>query len=184
MKRSFFGVPDKPVSAPTVKEYFQILEDTLTGRFLPSFQNRPKRRVILAPKFYYFDLGIANFLLKRGKIEMGSDNMGNAFEHFIYQEIYAHSNYSGLEYPLYYWRTASQIEVDFILADHEVAIEVKSTKNATPRHAKGLLSFAEEYLVKKLILVTNDPFPRQMGAVMVLPWNLFLQKLWEREIIV
>jgi len=172
------------VSAPTVKEYFQILEDTLTGRFLPSFQNRPKRRVILAPKFYYFDLGIANFLLKRGKIEMGSDNMGNAFEHFIYQEIYAHSNYSGLEYPLYYWRTASQIEVDFILADHEVAIEVKSTKNATPRHAKGLLSFAEEYLVKKLILVTNDPFPRQMGAVMVLPWNLFLQKLWEREIIV
>lgn len=172
------------VSAPTVKEYFQILEDTLTGRFLPSFQNRPKRRVILAPKFYYFDLGIANYLLKRGKIEMGSDNMGNAFEHFIYLEIYAHSNYSGLEYPLYYWRTASQIEVDFILADHEVAIEVKSTKNATPRHAKGLLSFAEEYLVKKLILVTNDPFPRQMGAVMVLPWNLFLQKLWEREIIV
>jgi predicted AAA+ superfamily ATPase len=171
------------VSAPTVKEYFQILEDTLTGRFLPSFQNRPRRRVILAPKFYYFDLGIANFLLKRGKIEMGSDNMGNAFEHFIYQEIYAHSNYSGLEYPLYYWRTASQIEVDFILADHEVAIEVKSTKNATPRHAKGLLSFAEEYLVKKLILVTNDPFPRQMGAVMVLPWNLFLQKLWEQEII-
>ncbi len=171
------------VSAPTVKEYFQILEDTLTGRFLPSFQNRPKRRVILAPKFYYFDLGIANYLLKRGKIEMGSDNMGNAFEHFIYQEIYAHSNYSGLEYPLYYWRTASQIEVDFILADHEVAIEVKSTQNATPRHAKGLLSFAEEYLVKKLILVTNDPFPRQMGAVMVLPWNLFLQKLWEQEII-
>lgn len=171
------------VSAPTVKEYFQILEDTLTGRFLPSFQNRPKRRVILAPKFYYFDLGIANYLLKRGKIEMGSDNMGNAFEHFIYQEIYAHSIYSGLEYPLYYWRTASQIEVDFILADHEVAIEVKSTQNATPRHAKGLLSFAEEYLVKKLILVTNDPFPRQMGAVMVLPWNLFLQKLWEQEII-
>jgi len=171
------------ISAPTVKEYFQILEDTLTGRFLPSFQKRPKRRVILAPKFYYFDLGIANYLLKRGKIEMGGDNIGNVFEHFIYQEIYAHSNYSRLEYPIYYWRTASQIEVDFILADHEVAIEVKSTNNATPRHAKGLLSFAEEYLVKKLILVTNDPFPRQMGAVLVLPWHLFLQKLWEQEII-
>ncbi len=171
------------VSAPTVKEYFQILVDTLTGRFLPSFQKHPKRRVILAPKFYYFDLGIANYLLKRGKIEMGSENMGNAFEQFIYQEIYAHSNYSGLEYPLYYWRTASQTEVDFVLADHEVAIEVKSTGNATPRHAKGLLSFAEEYTVRKLILVTNDPFPRKMGPVMVLPWNLFLQQLWEKEII-
>jgi predicted AAA+ superfamily ATPase len=171
------------ISAPTVKEYFQILEDTLTGRFLPSFQHRPKRRVILAPKFYYFDLGIVNYLLKRGKIELGSENMGNAFEHFIYQELYAHSNYSGLEYPICYWRTASQMEVDFILGDHEVAIEVKSTNNATPRHAKGLNSFAAEFPVKKLILVSNDPFPRQMGAVLVLPWHLFLQKLWSNEII-
>ena len=171
------------ISAPTVKEYFQILEDTLTGRFLPSFQSRPKRRVILAPKFYYFDVGIANYLLKRGKIEMGSEAMGNAFEHFIYQEIYAHSNYSGTDYPIFYWRTASQIEIDFVLGDHEVAVEVKSTVNANPRHAKGLKCFAEEYQVKKQILVTNDPFPRQMGDVQVLPWHLFLQKLWAGEII-
>lgn len=171
------------ISAPTVKEYFQILADTLTGRFLPSFQKRPKRRVILAPKFYYFDVGIAGYLLKRGKIELGSEAMGNAFEHFIYQEIYAHCNYSGLDYPLHYWRTASQIEVDFILGDHEVAVEAKSTTNANPRHTRGLISFAEEYTVKRLILVTNDPFPRQMGDVTVLPWQTFLQKLWANELI-
>jgi uncharacterized protein len=53
---------DCGISAPTVKEYFQILEDTLTGRFLPSFQKKPKRRVILAPKFYFFDMGVANYL--------------------------------------------------------------------------------------------------------------------------
>lgn len=70
---------------------------------------------------------------------------------YIYQELYAHSNYSGTQYPLYYWRTASQIEIDFVLGDHEVAIEVKSTKNATPRHTKGLKSFAEEFRVKKKI---------------------------------
>ena len=171
------------ISAPTVKEYFQILADTLTGRFLPSFQKRPKRRVILAPKFYYFDVGIAGYLLKRGKIELGSEAMGNAFEHFIYQEIYAHCNYSGFDYPLHYWRTASQIEVDFILGDHEVAVEAKSTTNANPRHTRGLISFAEEYTVKRLILVTNDPFPRQMGDVTVLPWQTFLQKLWANELI-
>ncbi|MCK9457659.1 MAG: AAA family ATPase, partial [Candidatus Riflebacteria bacterium] len=96
------------VSAPTIKEYFQILADTLTGNFLPSFQKRPKRRVILAPKFYFFDVGIVNFLLKRGQIEQGSEMYGNAFEHFIYQEMVAHSQYSGIQYPLYYWRTASQ----------------------------------------------------------------------------
>lgn len=171
------------VSAPTVKEYFQILEDTLTGRFLPSFQKKPKRRVILAPKFYYFDVGIVNYLLKRGRIEMGSEAFGNAFEHFVYQELFAHSHYSTLQYQLYYWRTASQIEIDFVLGDHEVAIEVKSTTNATPRHAKGLISFAEEYTVKKLILVTNDPFPRKMGDILILPYAVFLQMLWAGDII-
>ena len=171
------------VSSPTIKEYFQILEDTLTGRFLPSFQKRPKRRVILAPKFYYFDVGIVNYLLKRGKIQMGSEAFGNAFEHFIYQEIYAHSSYSGLNYSIAYWRTASKIEIDFVLGDHEIAIEVKSTKMATSRHLKGLKSFAEEYTVKKSILISNDDYPRQMGDILVLPWKIFLQKLWGGEII-
>lgn len=171
------------VSAPTIKEYFQILADTLTGRFLPSFQKRPKRRVILAPKFYFFDVGIVNYLLKRGRIEQGSEMYGNALEHFTYQEIVAHSHYSGIHYPLYYWRTASQIETDFVLGDHEVAIEVKSTTNANPRHAKGLQQFAEEYILKKQILVTNDLYPRQMGNVLVLPWKIFLEKLWSGEII-
>lgn len=174
---------DCGVSAPTVKEYFQILEDTLTGRFLPSFQKKPKRRVILAPKFYYFDVGIANYLLKRGQIETGSEAFGKAFEHFIYQEICAHRNYTGLEYPISYWRTASNIEIDFVLGDPEVAIEVKSTNNVNDNHLKGLKSFAEEYETKKSILVSNDPFPRQIGNILVLPWKIFLQKLWSGEII-
>lgn len=171
------------VSANTVKEYFQILEDTMTGRFLPSFQKKPKRRVILAPKFYFFDIGIANYLLKRGRIEKGSEAFGNAFEHFIYQEIYAHSSYSDLNYPIYYWRTASQIEIDFVLGDHEAAIEIKATENANVRHLKGLKSFSEEYQVKKLILITNDPFPRLIDNIQILPWNVFLERLWAGEII-
>ena len=171
------------VSSVTVKEYFQILEDTLIGRFVPSFQKKPKRRVILAPKFYYFDIGIANFLLKRGSIEFGSEAFGSAFEHFIYQELYAHSSYSDLNYSISYWRTTSQIEVDFILGNHEVAIEVKGTNNVQSRHLKGLKSFSEEYKVKKLIVVSNDPMERSIGDIAVLPWNQFLKKLWAGEII-
>ena len=174
---------DCGVSAPTIKEYFQILEDTLTGRFLPSYQKRSKRRVIRAPKFYYFDLGIANYLLKRKSIEPGSETFGRAFEHFIYQEIYAHSNYSGLHYPIRYWRTASQIEIDFVLGDHEVGLEVKATDHAHHRHLRNLKHFGEEYAVKKLILVSNDPQPRRIGNIMVLPWRVFLEKLWSGEII-
>lgn len=171
------------VSSTTVKEYFQILEDTLIGRFLPSFQKKPKRRVILAPKFYYFDVGIANYLLKRGQIEIGSEAFGSAFEHFIYQELYAHSKYSDLDYAISYWRTTSQIEVDFILGDHEVAIEVKGTTNVQTRHLKGLRSFSEEYAVQQLIVVSNDPVARIIGDVTVLPWKQFLQKLWDGAII-
>ena len=174
---------DCGVSANTVKEYFQILEDTLIGRYLPAFQKRPKRRVITAPKFYLFDVGITNHLLRRGKLEQGSELFGKAFEHFIYQEIYAHSRYSGKDYPMYYWRTASQLEIDFVLGDHEVAIEVKATEQADHRHLKGLRAFAEEYKVKKLILISNDPMPRKMDDILILPWKVFLERLWAEEII-
>jgi predicted AAA+ superfamily ATPase len=174
---------DAAVSVPTAKAYFQILEETLLGRYLPSYQKQPKRRVIAAPKFYLFDVGIANSLLNRGKIEFGTEVFGKAFEHFIYQEIYAHSRYSDINYPIYYWRTASQLEIDFVLGDHEVAIEVKSTTQANPRHLKGLKAFAEEYNVKHKILISNDPYPRLVDGIMVYPWNVFLQKLWAGEII-
>jgi len=171
------------VNVNTVKAYFKILEDTLLGRYLPAFQKKAKRRVITAPKFYLFDIGIVNSLLNRGKIEQGTELFGKAFEHFIYQEIYAHSRYSDLNYDVSYWRTASQIEIDFVLGDHEVAIEVKSTTQANPRHLKGLKAFAEEYKVKHKILITNEQYPRLVDDVMIYPWQLFLQKLWAGEMI-
>jgi hypothetical protein len=73
--------------------------------------------------------------------------------------------------------------VDFILGDHEVAVEVKSTEMSNPRHIKGLQSFGEEYSVKELILLTNDPWPRKIGNVSLLPWKIFLERLWAGEII-
>ncbi len=174
---------DCGVSAITVKDYFQILNDTLIGRFVPSFQKKPKRKVIVAPKFYFFDVGITNYLLKRGKIEIGSEAFGNAFEHFIYQELYAHSNYSGKEYAISYWRTTSQIEVDFILGDHQIALEIKVTNNVQSKHLKGLKSFSEEYKVNKSIIVSTDPLERLIDDVSVMPWRIFLEKLWSDEII-
>jgi len=174
---------DCGISVPTVREYFQILEDTLIGRFLPAFQKKPKRRVIKAPRFYYFDIGIANYLLKRTSILQGSETFGKAFEHFIYHELFSHSRYSGIHYPIYYWLTTSDIEVDFILGDHEVAVEVKATEQVNQRHLKGLNSFAEDYQVRNLILVSNDPVPRRIDEISILPWRVFLDRLWAGEII-
>lgn len=171
------------VSGPTVKEYFQILVDTLLARFVPAFQKRSKRRVIQAPKFYLFDVGIANALLKRGSISVGSEIFGRAFEHFIFQEIVAHSHYSGLEYPISYWRTSSGFEVDFILGDRDVALEVKGVPEVHPKHLRSMNAFREEYTPKKAIVVSLDAKPRDVDVVTIMPWKIFLNALWAGSII-
>ena len=151
--------------------------------YTPSYRKKPKRRVLQAPKFYFFDLGITNFLLKRGKIQLGGESFGKAFEHFIMQELTAYSHYSGKKFPVSYWRTASQLEVDFILGEHEVAIEVKSSKNVSLQHLVGLKAFREEYNVKRAIVVSLDPRPRLTDNIHILPWKDFLNKLWNGDII-
>lgn len=174
---------DCGVSSPTIKEYFQILEDTLIGRFLPSFQRKAKRRVIVSPKFYFFDVGIANYLLKQKSVTPGSAPFGKSFEHFIYLELYAHSRYTDLNYAIHYWRTTSGIEIDFVLDDGRIAIETKSTSNIQSRHLKGLEQFDAEFNPERLIMVSNDPWPRKIGKVEIIPWALFLEQLWSDELI-
>lgn len=171
------------VSAPTVKAYFQILEDTLIGIWIPAFRKQAKRRLISSPKFMFFDVGIVSHLTHRGKIEQGSELFGRAFEHFIILEVLAHSSYSDLNYPVEYWRTASQFEVDLILGKGDVAIEIKSTTLAKDRHLKGLRAFKEEHK-SKYILVSHDPNPRKTNdGILILPWKVFLNQLWANKII-
>jgi predicted AAA+ superfamily ATPase len=171
------------VSNPTVKEYFQILEDTLIGRQLPAYRKRKKRRLVLSPKFYFFDLAPVIHFALRGKIQPGSELFGRAFEHYLYMEITAHSSYSEKFYPISYWRTASGVEVDFILGDHEIAIEVKGTEQANPRHLKGLRQFKKDYSTKRSIVVSLDAQPRKTeDGVEILPWRRFLEMLWADEI--
>jgi predicted AAA+ superfamily ATPase len=175
---------DCGVSSPTIREYFNILDETLIGNFVPAFQKKPKRRTVSAPKFYFFDVGIVNALLKRKPIQQGSVNFGFAFEHFIFHELKTYSQYSGKKYPIHYWRTSSQFEVDFVLGDHEIAVEVKSTDNVNSKHTKGMLAFAEEYKLKKKIIVSQDNLPRNLdNGILVLPWQEFLNRLWAGEVI-
>jgi uncharacterized protein len=171
------------VASPTVKEYFRILEDTLIGRQLPAFQKRKKRRLITSPKFYFFDLSPVIHFTRRGNVEQGSELFGRAFEHYIWMELIAHSHYSELFYPITFWRTSSGFEVDFVLGDHEIAIEVKSTGLASTNHLKGLRRFKEEYSVRRSILVSLDSKPRKTeDHIEILPWRNFLEQLWAGEI--
>lgn len=169
------------VSAPTVKEYFSILEETLIGYTIPAFTRNVKRRVIQSPKFYYFDVGIANFLLKRATILPGSPEFGHAFEHFIMQELIAYIGYFRPLQNLSYWRTSSGYEVDAIIGNAEVAIEIKSSDEAQSHHTKGLKAFSEEFPNCRLILVSLDKYPRRMNNVEIYPALEFLKMLWNGE---
>ncbi|MCC6221295.1 MAG: ATP-binding protein [Deltaproteobacteria bacterium] len=175
---------DVGVSSSSVKQYFQILVDTLIGSYLPVYQKRAKRRLIASPKFYFFDLGLVNHLAKRQKIERGSTSYGSAFEHFIYQQLIAHSSYRQRHYPISYWRTSSGFEVDFVLGDEEVAIEVKSTEKVNNTHLKGLRAFKEEHLFRRYIVVSLDAKLRRTDdKIDIIPWNIFMKQLWNDELL-
>jgi predicted AAA+ superfamily ATPase len=162
-----------------VRSYYQILEDTLLGRFVPAFVKRAKRRVVAAPRFYLFDVGVVGALARRGRVRAGSELFGRALEHFVHMELAAHSSYSDLSYAVSYWRTASQLEVDFILGDHEVAIEIKGTERAETHHLHGLRAVGEEHRFRRRILVSRDPRRRAAeGGIEIIPWRQFLGELW------
>jgi predicted AAA+ superfamily ATPase len=166
----------------TVKDYFEVLTDTLVGYMLPSFTHTKKRSGIQSPKFYYFDVGIANYLRNRRNIQLGSVDFGHAFEHFIIQELIAYLGYNEKEEKLSYWRTSSGFEVDAVIGEGRVAIEIKSVEEIQSRHLKGLKAFQEEFPDCRLIAVSFDLRPRVSNGVEVYPANDFLRKLWSNEI--
>ncbi|MGN1173805.1 MAG: ATP-binding protein, partial [Muribaculaceae bacterium] len=108
----------------TVKEYFNILEDTLVGYTIPAFTASKKRKATTSPKFYFFDVGVANYLSQKKDMLPGTDDFGHSFEHFIIQEIIAFLGYSHSRENISYWRTNSGYEVDAIIGDGRVAIEI------------------------------------------------------------
>ena len=172
------------VSAKTVREYYQILVDTLLGMQLPPFKRRQNRQVISkASKFYLFDVGVAGYLSKRKIIEERGELFGHAFEHFIFMELLAHRSYRELEYDLAFWRTKSGMEVDFILGDGQVAVEVKGSRNVQSRDLRSSRAFVEEYSPQKAIVVCNEEIPRRVGNIDILPWRKFCERLWNGDII-
>ncbi len=172
------------VSSKTVKEYYQILVDTLLGTFVLPFKKRQQRQVISkAPKFYLFDVGVAGAICKRSIVEEKGELFGNAFEHFIYLEMLAHKSYHEIDYEINFWRTKSGQEIDFVLGDGEVAVEIKSSSMVDRRALRPMKTFIELYKPKQAIVVCNENEERLHSGISIMPWRIFLKKLWRDEII-
>lgn len=175
---------DCGVDSKTVKEYYQILEDTLLGTMIAPFKKRQSRQVIsTAPKFYLFDVGVAGALTHRRLTEERGEHFGRAFEHFIFMELRAHRSLSELHYAINFWRTKSGLEADFVLGDGQVAIEVKGTQRVERSELRPLIAFREEYAPRQVIVVCNERMERVHDGIRILPWRVFLRELWGGKII-
>ena len=175
---------DCGVSSQTIKEYFQILEDTLLGRWLPSFRKRPKRRVAASSKFYFSDVGVVNFLAKRGSVEQGSELFDKAFENWCFHELNAFNIYRESFADFSFWRLAGGTEVDFIINDMEIAIEAKSSKRITTNHLKGLRSLKTDHpnIKRRLIICCEDKLRVTDDGIEIIPAAKFIKMLWQGEI--
>lgn len=174
---------DCEVSANTVKAYYKILVDTLLGFEVPAYRKVIKRKLYKSPRFYYFDIGIANHLTKRYQLAPKTPEYGHAFEHLIIQEIVAYLAYTNSDEELTYWQTYENIEVDAIIGDARVAIEIKSTDHVDHGDKKGIMEFAKEHPNAKQILVSRDRISRRSGNVDLYYVTDFFKALWTGEII-
>lgn len=174
---------DCGVSANTVKAYYKILCDTLLGFEVPAYRKVIKRKLSKASRFYFFDVGIANYLTGRHHLAPKTPEYGHAFEHLVLQEIVAYLGYKDSEEKLTYWHTYDDLEVDVVIGDARVAIEIKSTDSVQTSHRKGLTEFAKEHPNVKQILVSRDRISRQSGAVDLYYVIDFFKALWKGRII-
>lgn len=175
---------DCGVDSKTVKEYYQILIDTLLAVRIDPFKKRQSRSIITkAPKYYLFDVGVANYLRKQHLEEERGEEFGRAFEHFLLMEILAYRSYSGQDFTINFWRTKTGLEIDFILARGEIAIEIKGANRIDKRDLNALVAFAEEYSPKRNFLVCNEKEKRLHGKIEILPWSNFLQELWAGNVL-
>lgn len=178
---------DAEVPARTVRDYFDVLEDTLVGHSLPPFRGTTTRKAVATAKFYFFDVGVAHALAGRGPLAPATREYGQALEHMVCIELLAALGYHRLDGQLRFWRTLSQIEVDFVVERAGrplLAIEVKATRQVEHRDLKGLRALREEFPDLPCLVVAHEPLPRRTeDAIDILPVQTFLDRLWRREIL-
>jgi uncharacterized protein len=180
---------DCGVDRATVQGFYQILIDTWLGYYVYPFRKKIKRDLITAmPKFYLFDVGIANYLGQQTIIALKGTVCGKSFEHYIFMELTAYINLYKKRQKITYWRTKTGLEVDFILGNAEVAIEVKISEQVQKQDLHGLIAFCQEHPQTKAIVVSQDKRARRLKIneqleIFILPWNSFLKKLWQGDII-
>lgn len=153
---------DSSVERKVVENYFTILKDLLIGYKLPPFSKRAKRRLISQSKFYFFDAGVYRTIRPAGPLDSPEEINSVALETLFFQNLLAVNQALELGYDLYYYRTATGIEVDFIAYGKRgiIAFEVKHSGRFSDSMLKGLKHFLKDYPHSRayLLYLGNETF--------------------------
>ncbi len=167
------------VKRKTVDNYLAVLDDLLLSFRVPVFSRRAKRHLISHPKFYYFDSGVFCSLRPTGPLDSPQEIDGAGLEGLIAQHLRAWIAYGDKPCKLYYWRTKSGVEVDFILYGQDTfwAIEVKNSAKINNKMLKGLITFQEDYPEAQTLLLYRGNERSKIKNILCLPCEQFLHDL-------
>lgn len=170
---------DCQIGRKAAESYFSILEDLLLAYRLPIFAKRAKRHLSSHPKFYYFDAGVYRSIRPTGPLDAPQEIDGAALEGMVAQHLRAWISYSGNAADLYFWRTKSGNEIDFVLYGEDIfyAIEVKNTATLRSKSVNSLLAFKDEYPEAEVCLLYRGGERIKLKNVLCLPCEEFLKSL-------
>jgi uncharacterized protein len=171
------------VGRKTVEGYLGILEDLLLAFRVPVFSKRAKRQLVSHPKFFYFDTGVYRSLRPRGPLDSPEEIEGVALEGLVAQHLRAWIAYRDASCQLYYWRTKSGSEVDFVVygPDTFQAIEVKRSATVQRKDVRALRAFLEDYPQARTCLLYLGQQPLAIDGIPCLPCESFLRGLTPKQ---
>ncbi len=168
---------DARVAQPTTHRYLNLLEATHLFARLPAYTASPSTRLLKSPMVYWTDPGLAVFLSGYYDAESlrHSRQLGAYFETLIYLHLRVLSSLLTPKARLYFWRTTSGDEVDFVLEHGRrvLGIEVKMSSKPSYRDAAGLSKFLKEYpsAVGGILLHGGTRVERLDQNIVAVPWT-------------
>jgi uncharacterized protein len=167
---------DVGVDFKTVQSWYQILEDTLIGFFLQAFHTSVRKQLKQAPKFYFFDLGVARALAQLLSVapSPSTSYFGELIEQLVISEIKASNEYNKNDYGMSYLQTKAGVEVDLVLkrpGKSLALVEIKSKNQVTELDVKNLKIFEKDFPDAELFLLSLDPVPKKFGRVSAVFWQ-------------
>ncbi|MBT9556633.1 MAG: ATP-binding protein [Myxococcales bacterium] len=169
------------VDDKTIRSFFDILEDTLVGFFLPAWDRSVRRAQGKHPKFYLFDPGVKRALDRTLDVPLHPRTaaFGEAFEHLVIAEAHRLNETLSRDFRLSYFATKDGAEIDLILSggNRTIAIEIKSADRVDPDRLHRFESLTTSLGIDEAYWLSRDPTSLDIGAVKCREWRTGLREL-------